>query len=53
MSNSATQINMKLVESGVCMKVPFNRVNIKPAADYKESESTDDPVASNLAGVSV
>ena len=52
MSNSATQINMKLVESGVCMKVPFNRVNIKPAADYK-SESTDDPVASNLAGVSV
>ena len=51
MSNSATQINMKLVESGVCMKVPFNRVNIKPAADY--SESSDDPVASNLAGVSV
>lgn len=44
---------MKFVESGVCLKVPFNRVNITPAADISASESTDgDAIPSNLAGVS-
>lgn len=51
---SATHVDATLLGSGICMTVPFNRVTIKPAVEFRgviKSTDSNDEHSSNLTGV--